>query len=225
MARILFITGTDTGVGKTVCTAVLLRGMRASGVKALAMKPYCSGDRDDVRRLQAEQSGEMTDEVCNPWFFEAVLAPGVAASQAGTVLRLKEAVDAVHAMADRCEVLLVEGAGGVMVPLGGGAYMIDLIERLQPEVWVVASNRLGTLNHTLLTVEALRRRTERRVGVLLVAQAEPDESAASNARILGEMVGDEAVLEFPWLGSEPYEKEAFEKNEEKVKKVLAEILG
>src|SRR4051812_49414340 len=120
MSKIVFITGTDTGVGKTVVTALLLRHLRESGVKALAMKPFCSGGRSDAELLAALQEGEVSLDEVNPFYFSKPLAPWVAVKyeKGRKQVPLKTVLTKIFELKNRCEVLLIEGSGGLLVPLG-----------------------------------------------------------------------------------------------------------
>ena len=158
MSRIIFVTGTDTGVGKTLLTASLLFHLRQSGVSALAMKPFCSGGTADVDLIQAIQGGDPPREEVNPFYFPEPVAPLIAARKRRQRIRLSQVLRAIARMDKRCECLIVEGSGGLLVPLGEGFTVADVIANLECDVVVVGKNKLGTLNHTLLTVEALRAR-------------------------------------------------------------------
>ena len=125
MARIIFITGTDTGVGKTLLTGLLLYHLRQGGCHALAMKPFCSGSRADAEFLNAIQDGALTPNEITPYFFPEPLAPLVAARQHHRSIRLPEVLRRVRGLANRCQCLLVEGIGGVLVPLGEGYSVVD----------------------------------------------------------------------------------------------------
>src|ERR1035441_550009 len=120
MSRIIFITGTDTGVGKTLLTGLLLHHLRQSGCHALATKPFCCGSRADVEFLCAVQERELTLDEINPFFFEKPLAPLAAAREEHVAIRLPEVLRRVSDLAKRCECLLIEGIGGGMVPLVEG---------------------------------------------------------------------------------------------------------
>ena len=123
-----FITGTDTGVGKTVLTALLARYLRERGVNTAALKPVCSGGRDDARVLHTASGGELSLEEINPWHFRAPLAPVLAARRERKRVRLAEVVAHLSAIQERFDVLLVEGAGGLLSPLGEDFNSRDLIE-------------------------------------------------------------------------------------------------
>lgn len=199
-AKIIFITGTDTGVGKTVLTACLLEYLRQTGVNALAMKPFCSGSRGDVELLQSIQESRLPDDVINPFYFPDAVAPLVAARNARQKIALADVLRKIRDVARQCDCLLIEGSGGLLVPLGEGYTVADLIRRLRCEVLVAARNQLGTINHTLLTVEALRRLTRQPIKVVLMDQPVPDLSARTNQQVLAEALAPIEVVRFPFLG-------------------------
>jgi dethiobiotin synthetase len=222
--QITFITGTDTGVGKTLLTGLLLCHLRADGRRALAMKPFCSGSTADVDFLHGLQGGELTRDEINPFFFEEPLAPLVAARQHQVSIPMQEVLRRIARSAARCEHLLIEGSGGLLVPLGQGYLVADLIAKLNCKVIVVSANRLGTINHTLLTVRSLQVIGIQSVSVVLMDQALADASANSNREMLGELLGKVPVHEIPFLGQDPMRPEALKATEKKLKKTLAGIL-
>jgi dethiobiotin synthetase len=223
--RIIFITGTDTGVGKTVLTGLLLHHLRRNGCHALAMKPFCCGGTADTESLRAIQDGELTAEEVTPFYFPEPLAPLVAARQHHRSIRLVEALTRVRHLARRCECLLVEGIGGLLVPLGKGFNVRDVIACLDCEVVVVSVNRLGTLNHTLLTAAALEQVGVKKYKTVLMNLSKLDASARSNGRILAALLAPRPLYMLGHLGPEPLRvggvKEKCKKNE----KTLAAILG
>ena len=207
--RLVFVTGTDTGVGKTVLTGLLLTRLRARGTRALAIKPFCSGGRGDVALLRSLQENELTPEEINPFFFFKPLAPLAAAQSHRQPIELDSALLHIRKIARRCDCLLIEGIGGLLVPLGHDYTVLDLIHRLRCEVLVAARNQLGTLNHTLLTVRALtpfavhrklRPRHPTPIRVILMQPAVPDISSASNPRLLGQLLKPVPVTTLPYLG-------------------------
>jgi len=158
-----FVTGTDTGVGKTLVTAALLRRLRESGVKVAGMKPVAAGSiagpdgpaNEDALLLQAESSVRHSYALVNPYLFEPPIAPHIAAAEAGIAIdtaRISAAYATLRAGAD---VVLAEGAGGFLVPLDATRSFADLPVLLGMEVLLVVGLRLGCLNHALLTAEAV----------------------------------------------------------------------
>lgn len=160
------MTGTDTGVGKTTVACALLHAFAARGMKAVGMKPVASGAErrphglvsEDVERILAAGNLTAPREQVNPYCFEPPIAPHIAARQAGVAIELDPVVAAYRALARRAEVVIVEGVGGFLVPLGRNSDTAQLAKRLALPVVLVVGLRLGCLNHALLTVEALAAR-------------------------------------------------------------------
>ena len=181
-----FITGTDTGVGKTVLTALLTRHLRARGVNAVALKPVCSGDRADARALHTASAGALTLDEINPWHFRAPVAPLLAARRERRRVAPVGVLAHVRAMQKRFDVVLIEGAGGLLSPLGENFDSRDLIAALRATPMVVCPNRLGAVNQVLLTLAALPRSASCRARVVLMSPARPDASTVTNAGLLAE---------------------------------------
>jgi dethiobiotin synthetase len=221
--RIIFVTGTDTGVGKTLLTALLLQYLRGAGIQALAMKPFCSGGTADVELLQSLQDGELTAREINPFYFSEPVAPLVAARADHRVIHLGEVVRAIRTVSKRCQCLLVEGSGGLLVPLGEGYTVADLITKLECEVLVASRNRLGTINHTLLTVRTLQRLGNQSIRIVLMGCDKRDISSRSNAETLTELLSPTPLIEVPFLGADATRGDAVKKIVKKMKKVLARI--
>ena len=222
---VIFITGTDTGVGKTLLTSLLLQHLRRKGCHALAMKPFCSGSRADVRKLHAIQDGELTPDEINPYFFKEPLAPWVAGRKHRRAITLRQVLHRIHRVEKQCEQLIIEGVGGLLVPLGERYTVADLITELDCKVVVVVANRLGMINHALLTIQALQHRGIRNLTVVVMAVGRPDPSSESNARILAELLPRVPVLKLGFLGPTPNEREAVKAIEKKFAKTLAQIPG
>jgi dethiobiotin synthase len=200
LLRGLFVTGTDTGVGKTVAAAALLHRYRPAPLRY--WKPIQTGieqddDTAEVRRLAACRDDEILNEgirLPNP------VSPHLAAERAGFTIEL----DRLRAVLSRGETggWIVEGAGGVLVPINGRDLMIDWMRMLGLPVLVAARSGLGTINHTLLTVEALRFRGLPVAGVMMIGERNQSNRAAiehyGGVRVVGEMpvfpVLDEAAL-------------------------------
>jgi dethiobiotin synthetase len=222
-ARIIFVTATDTGVGKTLLTALLLLHLRQTGCQALAIKPFCCGPRADAELLQALQDGELTLKEINPFYFREPLAPLVAARK-GRPIGLTEVLTRIQSVGRHCECLLIEGCGGLLVPLGKGYTGKDLIAKLACEVLLVSRNRLGTINHTLLTVSALQETDHKELKIVLMNTI-PDLSSGSNPRILAKLLAPRAVFPLPFLGRRVMKPGALKKNAKKLKKTLARLLS
>lgn len=226
-SRIIFITGTDTGVGKTVLTAMLLAHLRATGRRANAIKPFCSGGRADAELLYELQDGELTLDQINPFHFPEPLAPLVAARLHKREIGLKEAAGHIERLFSKAtpeHFLLVEGVGGLMVPLGEGYGVLDLIQQFRCEVIVVALNKLGVINHSLLTVRTLREAGLEQVRMVLMDPGSQDASRASNPAILSEMLGALTVQTIPFLGFDCGEVKMVKKNAGELGRILRKIV-
>jgi dethiobiotin synthetase len=198
--RIFFITGTDTGAGKTVLTALLAQFLRERGVNAAALKPVCSGGRADARALHAAMGGALLLDEINPWHFRAPIAPLLAARRERKSVRLSAVLAHVRAMQKRFDVLLVEGAGGLLSPLGGDFDSGDLLAALDALPVVVAMNRLGAVNHVLLTLKALPRRAAGRARVVWMSPPKRDAAVVTNAGLLAEFFDAKRIFTLQWLG-------------------------
>jgi dethiobiotin synthetase len=195
-----FITGTDTGVGKTLLAALLTRHLRKRGVNAASLKPVCSGDRADARVLHAASAGALTLDEINPWHFRAPIAPRLAARRERKRVVLADVLLHVRAMQKRFDVVLIEGAGGLLSPLGEDFDSRDLIVALPATPIVVCPNRLGAVNQILLTLAALPRSASGRARAVLMSPSKPDASTSTNAGLLAEFPGARKIFCLPWLG-------------------------
>jgi len=204
MTRGVFVTGTDTGVGKTEISCALVGAARAGGLDLAAMKPAQSGvvagEPGDAERLRAAAGDVDPPELVCPYTFAAPLAPGVASRLAGVEIRLETILDAARSLATRHAALLVEGAGGLLVPLTSHHTYADLAVALGLPVLVVARAGLGTVNHTALTVEALKARGLAVAGVVLNrTHAERDASEPHNAAEIERLTGVRVLASLPFL--------------------------
>ncbi|MEP6886114.1 MAG: dethiobiotin synthase [Gammaproteobacteria bacterium] len=166
MSRALFVTGTDTGVGKTRVAAALCRAFAARGKRVAAMKPVASGctatpdglrNQDALALLAAMNVRARYSEV-NPYPFEPAIAPHIAAEEAGIAIDFAVLDRAYERLSMQSDVVIVEGAGGWLAPLDASRSFADLAAHWQTEVILVVGLRLGCLNHALLTAESIGRR-------------------------------------------------------------------
>lgn len=197
-----FVTGTDTGVGKTVVACALARGLRSRGLDVGVMKPVETGvGRDgplDAKALQAAAgSKDALDEIC-PVALPLAAAPAVAATEAGLSIELSSLCEKFNALARRHTWMIVEGAGGLLVPLAREADMASLAGELGLPLVIVARARLGTINHTRLTLEAAVARRLRVAGVV-VSHADGPLSVADSANLaaLRAWLGERLAGELP----------------------------
>ncbi len=207
MEPALFITGTDTGVGKTIVAGGLAAALSTRGIDVGVMKPVESGcpridgslhpaDGLFLRKMAGSRQRMKTVVPCA---FEHPLAPAVAARLEDRPVNPDQLVSACRRIRARHDLVIVEGAGGLLVPIAPGWLMADLAAAMALPLLVVARLELGTINHTLLTVEAARARGIRVAGVVLdQMRPEMDLAARTNPEELG------SLLDAPILGVMPY---------------------
>ncbi|HTG01786.1 MAG TPA: dethiobiotin synthase [Nitrospirota bacterium] len=173
--RALFITGTDTGVGKTYVASGIASAFRRRGFDVGVMKPVETGcpvragrlyPRDALRLRAASGSRDKLDLV-NPYRFMKPLAPSVAAEFEGKEIDIEHILAAYRELLSRHDRLIIESAGGIMVPITGSFTFLDLAEMISAPVFVVARPGLGTINHTMLTLAALRQRSIEVAGIII----------------------------------------------------------
>jgi dethiobiotin synthetase len=191
--KALFVTGTDTGVGKTFVGCALTAALRARGLRVAVMKPIetgVAGEPEDALALRAAASDPAPlDDVC-PHRLRAPLAPAVAARLEGVTIDVERLVALVERRRRAADVLLVEGAGGLLVPVAGRVTWADLAGRLGLPTLIVAANRLGTVNHCALTARVAAVAGLRVPGFVFSQPApQTDASAATNAETVAALTG------------------------------------
>ena len=192
----LFITGTDTGVGKTHTAIQLLRLLRASGTRCVGMKPICCGDRRDAELLLAAGSEGLKIEEINPVWLKTPAAPLVGSLTEGVNIDIERILAAFRALQNRVEHVLVEGVGGWLVPIRRDYFMSDLAVEMALPVLVVAQNRLGCLNHTALTLRSIAAHRLPCVAVVLNGRPNPSDIAAvTNLDILRKIIDSPLLSE------------------------------
>lgn len=159
MGQGYFVTGTDTGVGKTTVSCALLRAFAAQGKKAVGMKPVVAGSENgrwhDVEQLIAASNIRAEREYVNPYALHPPISPHIAAQQAGIDIDIAGIERAYQALSSQADIVIVEGAGGFLVPLNAQQTGADLARALNLPVILVVGMRLGCLNHALLTAQAI----------------------------------------------------------------------
>ncbi len=182
-----FVTGTDTDCGKTYATALLVRAARAAGGDAVAAKPFCCGPRTDVEILaQAADQTEALDAI-NPLWWKTPASPRACAMLGEPAADVPRALIAVRDLAARHAQVFCEGAGGWLVPVAKDFTVADFAADLGWPVLVVVRNKLGALNHTLLTLESIRRRGLPLAGIILnEVEGQGDEATRTNRAVLEE---------------------------------------
>ncbi len=184
-----FITGTDTGVGKTYVTRLILEALRRDGRDAVGYKPVACGDREDAPILAAASGGIALDEV-NPVYLKTGVAPFVAGLLENRTVDPAELLAGFHRLAERHAHVIVEGAGGWEVPLAANYRVSDLAADFNLPVVLVAANRLGALNHILLTVQAIRAKGLVCAGIVLnQLEDEMDTAMITNKGVVEDLAG------------------------------------
>lgn len=184
-----FVTGTDTGVGKTYVTRLILEMLRAEGLDAVGYKPVSCGDREDAGLLAAASGGLTLDEV-NPLHLNTPVAPYVAGLLENKTVNPADLLAGFHHLAAAHTQIIVEGVGGWEVPLAKNYRVSDFAKDLGLPVLVVAANRLGALNHILLTVDAIRAKGMSCAGIILnQLDDELDTAMITNKGIIEELAG------------------------------------
>jgi len=206
MIRGLFVTGTDTGVGKTVVAALLLRALGETR-RAVGMKPVAAGVADgeslnaDVRSLIAAGNVDAPLRDVNPFSFAPPIAPELAARAAATVIDLDVVADAYSRLAARADAVIVEGAGGALVPLTRRTDMLDIPSRLGIPVLLVVGIRLGCLNHALLSALAVNARGLTLAGWVANRIDPTMREADANVAALAERLPAPLVADIAWNAS------------------------
>jgi dethiobiotin synthetase len=202
-----FVTGTDTGCGKTEITLGLMAALQRRGMRVLGMKPVASGcihtasglHNEDAMRLRAAGSAEMPYDWINPYAFEPPIAPHIAAAEAGIAIDLATIERAYARLARNADRVLVEGVGGWRVPLGPERSVGDIPVALDLPVILVVGLRLGCINHALLTADSIQWTGGRLVG-WIGNQIDPDMAyREANLATLTERLTARCLGVIPWL--------------------------
>lgn len=170
----LFVTGTDTGIGKTAFTCGLAQLLRSSGINVGVMKPFATGiqqkdgfQSEDVSLLAKNSGVSDPENLINPYFFPIPTSPYLAARKLGKIIDIEVVLSSFEKLQSIHDVVLVEGIGGIMTPILKDYFVIDLIKDLNLDTIIVAGVQLGTVNHTLLTLETCKKYGIRIPGLIL----------------------------------------------------------
>lgn len=203
------ILGTDTGVGKTFFSARLIQHFVQQGHKVLGMKPIASGfeqlpngqwENEDVAQLRAESNVTAPMDRINPYAFRPAIAPHIAAQEAGINITIPTILNAYQSLTPMADMVVVEGAGGLMVPINEQQTLLDVAKALQLPVIVVVGMRLGCINHALLTVETLLQHNIT-VSGWVANQIDPEMSRyAQNLKTLQSRLTPPMLVELAWQG-------------------------
>ena len=193
-----FITGTDTGVGKTQAAVALLQALRAQGRRCVGMKPVSAGGDDDVLALRRAGNVAVPPELDNPYALREPVSPHIAAAREGVTIDLALLRERFSALRERADAVVVEGAGGFCVPLTDTLTGADLAVALQLPVILVVGLRLGCLNHALLTQEAIAARGRKLAG-WIANRIDPDmREPDANLDFLRARLAAPLLADWPW---------------------------
>lgn len=173
MSKLIFITGIDTGVGKTYITGLIAKGLLERGLKTITMKPIqtgCTGFSEDIlthRRLMGIELTEYDKQfVTSPYIFKYPASPHLAAKMESKTIEIDLIIKNIEILKNSFEYILIEGAGGVMVPINERFFMIDLIKETNSDVILVSTAKLGSINHTILSLELLLSRGAKVISII-----------------------------------------------------------
>jgi dethiobiotin synthetase len=186
----IFVTGTDTGAGKTYVSALVIQALRAEGVDAVGYKPICCGGREDAYTLLSASDDRLELDEVNPCYLRTAAAPYVAAMFENAELELEPLIQGYHQLAAKHEVVIVEGVGGWKVPILKDYMVADFAKELGLPTILVVGNRLGALNQTLLSVESMRATGVEPAGLVFNhLEDELDTAAITNKGIAEDLTG------------------------------------
>ncbi|MDR2399567.1 MAG: dethiobiotin synthase [Endomicrobium sp.] len=188
MRKGIFITATDTEVGKTYVSCKILKSLKSLGINSGCFKPVSTGDRNDAKALIKASGIEESGELVTPVFFKNPMSPYGASLLENKKFDLRKIEKTFKYFIDKYDFNVVEGVGGVLVPLKKNFFVSDLIKQFNLPVIVVAGHKVGTINHTLLTIEKLKNDNQNILGIILnSSKKENDISTKSNAKLIKQL--------------------------------------
>lgn len=206
--RSIFIAGTDTGVGKTIVTGMLARRLIEKGYSVVTQKWVQAGPSSDIDihlKLMGKRKTDYTRYLrsMSPYWFKFASSPHLASTLEGRTIRIDRIKNSLKDLSGHFDFVLVEGSGGLLVPLTRKMLLIDLVKRLRMPVLLVAENRVGAINHVLLSVEALKARNIKILGVIFNTMSNRVDGRIlkDNPDIVRRLTGIEILGEVPYLKS------------------------
>jgi len=222
------IVGTDTEVGKTVFTGLLSYNLYHRGLHVEVVKPFCSGSKADIEFLGRSVDSTDLDRL-NYWFTDEPISPAAWELRNNKNIEFTNLLSELSGNAEKqnYDIFLVEGVGGLLAPITSEFTVASLGQELGCNLIIVAANRVGVINHVLLTVEAALSRGLSVICIILIGQEEPDASADNNAELIRmhmpNIVDFNGIYEFPWLGEDADNPELIVNNIKKAESVLKEV--
>lgn len=196
----IFFTGTDTDAGKTYVSELVIRAIRAEGINAIGYKPICCGERDDAVRLHLASAESVSIDEVNPIWLKTPAAPHVAAIFENTSIERSFIKEKYLELADKSNAVIVEGVGGWQVPINGMDYTVaDMAKDIGLPVVIVVGNKLGALNHAILTIQSMRAMGMEPAGLVFNNLVEElDTATITNKGIIEELTGVEVLTDVIW---------------------------
>ncbi len=189
-----FITGTDTDVGKSHVCCALLHDLCQRGIKAMGYKPLACGDRADARGMRDACASKISLEQINPVYLRAATAPYIAAQLENKSISMEQLITPYQELCKEYDCVMVEGAGGWEVPIASDFSIADLAQELNLPILLVVNNKLGAVNHTMLTLAAIKARGLHCAGIILNHISEEWDTASITNRKLIEDFTDVPIL-------------------------------
>ncbi len=196
----IFFTGTDTDAGKTYVSELVIRAIRAEGINAIGYKPICCGERDDAVRLHLASAESVSIDEVNPIWLKTPAAPHVAAMFENSSIERSFIKEKYLELADKSNAVIVEGVGGWQVPINGMDYTVaDMAKDIGLPVVIVVGNKLGALNHAILTIQSMRAMGMEPAGLVFNNLVEElDTATITNKGIIEELTGVEVLTDVIW---------------------------
>ena len=186
----VFITGTDTEIGKTYVTCLLLKSLREAGYNAVGYKPIACGDRQDARQMRETVDADFSLEEINPIYLKTPTCPYVAARLENTEIDKEAIIKGFDSLASKYNPVLIEGVGGWEVPLSSDCMLSDLVKEMDLPVILVIGNKLGALNHAILTLNAIKAKGLECLGVIFNNVTDSwDTACVTNRGVIEEVTG------------------------------------
>lgn len=207
MNNTFFITGTDTNIGKTEITCALIEFFKQNKKITLGMKPIAAGTEmidkqkinSDVYKFLKVNSLKMPVEIINPYSFDEAIAPHIASSKAKVIITLSEIKKKYQFLKKNCDYLFLEGAGGYFVPLGDNQATPDLISYLDIPIILVVGVKLGCINHTMLTVDAIKKNNHKLFGWVANRVDSQMQEPDANIKYLTNKIGAPLLGDIPFI--------------------------
>jgi dethiobiotin synthetase len=213
----LFVTGTDTDVGKTCVAAGIVKNLRDMDVDVAVMKPFASGYKEnidsvsnDVEILMKYSGSSDPVNLVNPYYFEIPSSPYDASKTLNIEIDITKVIDAFEKLASSHEIVIVEGIGGIMTPISKNYFVSDLISELGMRTIIVTSSKIGTVNHSILTIEHAKNKNLELMG-FVINQTDPEGYELSNLKQqLIDLTGMNVYATIPHLT--PFDLDSYVKN-------------